>query len=178
MNLFVWIETNLYCWAPACALYYSDISGSGLNALTPDAILQRWQDATTACQGTFPIKGLHVALTPDQSCVKLTLLSDGWEEWNEHSAKLAPGATSAFVLAWLLCNVRYNRWPRLQHVPLDVEQERELRLEHPARLRSLSVQTGALAILLRTGPALLLCGPRTAVGKARTLLRAWDEAAA
>ena len=146
-------------------------------ALPPDSILKRWQGAVEASQSSYPIKKLEAELQPDQSCVKLRLLSDGWEEWNENSAKLAPGATAVFLLSWVLCHVRYGLWPRVLNVPLRPEQANALGLDHSARLRSLSSQSGALITLLRSGgPALLLCGPRTAVGKARCHLNSWFAA--
>lgn len=144
----------------------------------PRAVLTRWQEAVDASQRTHPIKTLQAELHADQSCMRLTMTSDGWEDWNENSAKLAPGASAAFVLSWLLCYVRYARWPRTLYIPLELEQAHALGLDHSARLRSLSTQSESLIILLRKGPALLVCGPRTCVGKAKTLFRAWTQAEA
>ena len=113
----------------------------------------RWQDAVEASQSSYPIKKLEAELQPDQSCVKLRLLSDGWEEGMK-IRKARPGATAVFLLSWVLCHVRYAL-ATSSHV---CGRSKQMPWSGPPARRSLSSQSGALITLLRSGgPALLLC---------------------
>ena len=142
--------------------------------VSPESILERWQAATAASQATFPIQQLGVELPAD--CIKLTLTSDGWEDWEQTVAARAAGAAAPLVVAWLLAHVRYGgRVPALRFATLAAAQESLLQ-DNPATLRALCAQSnGALAFVLRAGPWLLLIGPRTALRRASALLLQWED---
>lgn len=140
----------------------------------PDAILQKWLEATAAAQAALPIEQLGAELPAD--AIKLTLTCDGWEDWQHTPAARAAGAAVPLIVAWLVSFVRYGgRVPVLRFIPLRPELE-SLVNDHPATLRTLCAHShGALGFVLRGGPWLLLVGPRTAQRRARSLLQHWEE---
>ena len=168
---------------------------------TAEELLERWQRAVDACQTRYPLRQLRVTLHPDGSSISLRLCADGWEEW--HAAdevlalqgplggpassagarcgdsarvrQLAARVAAPFVLSWLLSHVRYGHAASAL-LALSAQQEATL-LAHPQTLRELGTQSGALPIVVVASEpsALVVCGPRPCLRKARELFRAWEE---
>ncbi len=152
---------------------------------TPE-LLERWERALAACRERFPLRALECGLHTDQSCVRLHVHADGWEEWPAAEQRSgASRAPAAVVIAFLMTHMRYGHAATIS-VPLAPLQEQVLR-ERVATLRALGSQSGALAMLLADrgkddGPAaepgakLLLCGCRAALKKAAALVAEWRKA--
>lgn len=145
---------------------------------------QTWHEAVAASQTRFPLRTLEASLQADGSCVKLQLLSDGYEDWTAAEQRSgANRAPAAAVLAYLMCRVRYGEASTLS-LPLVPAQEAALE-ERPGMLRALGAQSGALAMMMadrgKDGPSaepgakLLLCGCRPHRKKAAELVAAWKE---
>ena len=154
----------------------------------PIELLDRWQRAVNDSQARFPISTLAVELQPDHACIRLTVHTDGWEEWGAEAAGGAQRCPVALVVAFLLTHVRYGHAALLAS-SLSGAEEKEL-LDQPGRLRALAAQCGSLVVLPRpssmkpeggtlgsaagpSSPALLICGPRPALKRAQLLLDAW-----
>lgn len=121
-------------------------------AVPAPELLERWQAAVEASQSRFPLARLTVELQSDQSCLRCSLHSDGWEEWDNeatrsghHAAERSP---APLVLAFLLACVRYRGVPKVEWYPLTPSQEDDLH-DRPLRLRVLSAQSGCLVALPR-----------------------------
>ena len=162
-------------------------------AVEPKELLERWQAATVAFQSRHPIRKLEAELQDDHSCIRLTLSADGWEEWEGTDAEPLKGTAAPLCAAWLLGFVRYGFVPTFRCNALTQAQAGVLLHEHqrpereqPARLRQLSMESGAFVMLLHARPSanqksgaepprLLVVGPRSAVKRAGLLLKACDE---
>jgi hypothetical protein len=147
-------------------------------ALEPKELLRCWQEAVDALSVLFPLQRLQVELQPDESCVKLSMLSDGWEEWTEKGGAVgAVDVAAPFVVAWLLSHVRYRpAVPRLFFTPLQSQQAAAL-VENPALLRAFCSRSSTLVIIVKRAgsPHLLCCGARPFVRQARSLLHQWMQ---
>lgn len=118
-------------------------------------LLARWQAAVDASQARFPIERVHVQLQADESCIKLALHSDGYEEWDDEAEanghRAAERAPVPLLVAFCLMHVRYAGAVQVYWYPLTPSQEAYL-LERPLRLRALSAQAGCVAFLAPARP--------------------------
>lgn len=113
-------------------------------ALAPEALLARWQDASTAVLRSMPLSHLAVSLREKRDALHIVLQTNGAEERLNWRA-----ATLPRVLGLLLTTVRYGA-AGVTTIPVHRSTAvRILGSESRGALRALEQQTCALALLIR-----------------------------